>query len=99
MNILRLSTFSLTLALAVFALGYVNPSFANPTGEKHNHGGGGEEPSGGGKALLFDSPNFSCVDGATAPLGGIVRPCHLVREYPPERTVPSCALQAPAKGR
>ncbi len=30
MNILRLSTFSLTLAIAVFALGYANPSFAAP---------------------------------------------------------------------
>jgi len=30
MNILRLSTVSLTLAIAVFALGYANPSFAAP---------------------------------------------------------------------
>ena len=44
MNILRLSTVALTLAIAVFALGYVNPSFAHKTDEKHNHGGGGEEP-------------------------------------------------------
>ncbi len=41
MNILRLSIFSLTLAVAVLALGFVNPSFAHKTGEKHNHGGGG----------------------------------------------------------
>ena len=32
MNILRLSTLSLTLAIAVFALGYVNPSFAGKPG-------------------------------------------------------------------
>lgn len=44
MNILRLSTVALTLAIAVFALGYVNPSFAHKTDEKHNHGGGGEDP-------------------------------------------------------
>ncbi len=30
MNILRLSTLSLSLAIAIFALGYVNPSFAAP---------------------------------------------------------------------
>ncbi len=30
MNILRLSTLSLTLAIAVFSLGYVNPSAAKP---------------------------------------------------------------------
>ncbi len=29
MKILRLSTLSLTLAIAVFALGYANPSFAD----------------------------------------------------------------------
>ena len=39
MNILRLSTLSLTLAIAVFALGY-NPSFAdNPAKGNHPHGG------------------------------------------------------------
>ena len=32
MNILRLSTLSLTLAIAVFALGYVNPSSAAKPG-------------------------------------------------------------------
>ncbi len=40
MNILRLSTLSLTLAIAVFALGY-NPSFADPKdcdGQHCNHG-------------------------------------------------------------
>ena len=42
MSILRLSTLSLTLAIAVFALGYANPSFADPGGGKHNHGGGGD---------------------------------------------------------
>ncbi len=45
MKILRLSTLSLTLAIAVFALSYVNPSFAAPGGGKHNHGGGGDDPS------------------------------------------------------
>ncbi len=41
MNILRLSTLSLTVAIAVFALGY-NPSFAGkPDSEgKHDHGDG-----------------------------------------------------------
>ena len=39
MNILRLSTLSLTLAIAVFALGY-NTSFADkPVNGEHNHGG------------------------------------------------------------
>ena len=44
MNILRLSTLSLTLAIAVFALGYVSPSFADkpgsgPCGQVHcDHG-------------------------------------------------------------
>lgn len=45
MNILRLSTLSLTLAIAVFALGYAAPSFAHKTGEQHNHGGGGGDPN------------------------------------------------------
>ena len=42
MNILRLSTLSLTLAIAAFSLGYVNPSFAGKpdSGGNHNHGGG-----------------------------------------------------------
>ena len=38
MNILRLSTLSVTLAIAVFALGYANPSFADKP--PHDHGGG-----------------------------------------------------------
>jgi len=43
MNILRLSTLSLTLAIAVFALGY-NPSFAdNPNKGNHPHGDGGDK--------------------------------------------------------
>ncbi len=47
MNILRLSTFSLTLAIAVFALGYANPSFAgkkcdaDPNHPSCKDGGGG----------------------------------------------------------
>ena len=42
MNILRLST--LSMAIAVFALGYVNPSYADPP--PHDHGGGnnGDDP-------------------------------------------------------
>ncbi len=74
MNILRLSTLSLTLAVAVFALGY-NPSFADSKNgacapnhcDQHGDdggGGGGDDPSGGGKAFLFDSPQ-NCDDGAT----------------------------------
>lgn len=52
MNILRLSTISLTLAIAVFALGYANPSFAAPKKCAGNPDpippgcGGGEDPSG-----------------------------------------------------
>ena len=38
MSILRLSTLSLTLAIAVFALGYVSPSFADKPDAKNNHG-------------------------------------------------------------
>ena len=37
MNILRLSTLSLTLALAFITLGYVNPSSANKPDSKGNH--------------------------------------------------------------
>ena len=50
MNILRLLTLSLTVALAVVTLGYVNPSFADQPnsdgcGEVHcGHGGGGGDP-------------------------------------------------------
>ena len=56
MNILRLSTVSLTLAIAVFALGYVNPASAAKKGEdctkenphpscsKDDPGGSGGEP-------------------------------------------------------
>ena len=43
MKILRLSTLSLTLAIAAFSLGYVNPSFAGkPVDGEHDHGGGGD---------------------------------------------------------
>ncbi len=43
MNILRLSTLSLTVAIAVFGLGY-NPSFAdNPANGNHPHGGGDQD--------------------------------------------------------
>ncbi len=38
MSILRFSTLSLTLAIAVFALGYVSPSFADKPDDKGNHG-------------------------------------------------------------
>ncbi len=44
MNILRLSTLSLTLAIAVFALGY-NPSFADPPKCGGQHCDHGDEPS------------------------------------------------------
>jgi hypothetical protein len=48
MSILRLSTLSLTLAVAVFALGY-NRSFADkPVNDQHDHGGG-DDP-----ATVFD---------------------------------------------
>ncbi len=42
MKILRLSTLSLTLAIAVFSLGYVNPSFAGKPDSEGNHDHGGE---------------------------------------------------------
>ncbi len=38
MSIVRLSTLSLTLAVAVFAFSYTNPAFADkPSGNVHNH--------------------------------------------------------------
>jgi len=50
MKILRLSTRSLALAIAVFTLGYVNPASADKPGMGgHNHGGGG----GGGTATTY----------------------------------------------
>jgi len=53
MSILRLSTLSLTLAIAVITLGYANPSFADKPGtggcvvtaHEHCHDDGGEDPS------------------------------------------------------
>ena len=60
MNILRLSTLSLALAIAVITLGYVNPSFAAPSCSKNpTHpdcipDGGGGDSSEGGKAFLFE---------------------------------------------
>ena len=42
MSILRLSTFSLTLAIAVMTLGY-NPSFANKPDPVTGHDHGGED--------------------------------------------------------
>ena len=51
MNTVRLSTLSLTIAIAVMTLGYANPSFADPPdGGEHDHGGGG----GGGGDATFD---------------------------------------------
>ena len=52
MRILRLSTLSLTLAVAVFALGYANPSFADkPTCDNNTHCDHGDDGgSGGGDA-------------------------------------------------
>jgi len=43
MNILRLSTLSLTLAIAVFSLGYVSPSIADQPDNLGNHGQHGED--------------------------------------------------------
>ncbi len=44
MNILRLSTLSLILVVAVFAVGYTNPAFADKPGDGgHNHG---DDPGG-----------------------------------------------------
>ena len=69
MNILRLSTLSLALAIAVFALAFANSSSAQgktcaPDDTRPKCTGGGDDPSGGGKAFLFVSPNFTCADGA-----------------------------------
>jgi len=51
MNILRLSTLSLTLAIAVMTLGYANSSFAGPDCDKHpSHASCG----GGGSKTTFD---------------------------------------------
>ena len=44
MNISRVATFSLTLAVAVFALGYVNPSLAGKPDSEGNHDHG-DDPS------------------------------------------------------
>ena len=50
MKILRLSTLSLTLAIAVITLGYANSSFAGPDCEKHpNH----ESCAGGGAQTTY----------------------------------------------
>ena len=46
MNILRLSTLSLALALAVFSLGYVSPSFANKPDPDTGHDHGSEVNTG-----------------------------------------------------
>ena len=67
MKILRLSTLSLSLAIAVFSLGYVNPSFAdNPRGGGHNHGG---DDGGNGKDASYSvviSGAVLGVDGTDA---------------------------------
>ena len=50
MNTVRLSTLSLTIAIAVMTLGYANPSFADkPSNGDHEHGGGG----GGADGAMF----------------------------------------------
>ena len=74
MNILRLSTLSLTLAIAVFTLGLAAaPALANPADSEgcHDHKPCVPDPapSEGGKAFLFVSPNFTCEDGATDTTG------------------------------
>jgi len=53
MSILRLSTLSLTLAIAVFALGY-NPSLAKPKCDDPPCGGGGGGGGGGGEDPATD---------------------------------------------
>ena len=73
MSNLRLSTVSLTLAIAVFALGYANASFAAPKNCVENDPRPScpeddpepdSDPSGGGKSLLFESDDTGCA-GAT----------------------------------
>ena len=76
MNILRLSTLSLALAIAVFALAFANPSSAQgktcapddtrPKCADDTGGGGGDDPSEGGKALLFVIDDaLSCDPGVS----------------------------------
>ncbi len=66
MKILRLSNLSLTLAIAVFALGY-NPSFADKPGsgtclqEHCDHGG--EDPSGLTYTVDLIGPTPQCSRG------------------------------------
>ena len=64
MNTVRLSTLSLTIAIAVMTLGYANPSFANPPddGGGHEHGGGG-----GGRGII---QNCQQVFGLTSRTSG-----------------------------
>ena len=58
MNISRVVTLSLALAVAVFALGSINPSFAHKTDKKHNHGGSGDDST---------LPVGSCADDEELP--------------------------------
>ena len=58
MNISRVTTLSLTLAIAAFSLGYVNPSFAGkPDSDgKHDHGGGSGDGGGDGSGTTVEPP-------------------------------------------
>ena len=76
MNISRLSTLSLGLAIAVFALGYVNPSFADkPIGGEHDHGDDSEFPTGmtiqlSGGAFESVNPTLGVTAEAEVKLSG-----------------------------
>ncbi len=78
MNILRLSTLSLTLAVAVFALGYTNPAFADkPSGGNHNHDGDPGFPTGMtvqliGGAFVFDEGEVGVTPDSEFKLSGNV---------------------------
>ena len=64
MSILRLPTLSLTLATAVFALGYVSPSFANPPPHSHGGGNNGGDPVTYTVNLKGPDPNTPSLRGA-----------------------------------
>ena len=59
MNISRVTTISQTLAIAVFALGYVSPSFADKADNDGNHG-----PHGGGGTGTVTTFSVAVVGGS-----------------------------------
>ena len=76
MKILRLSTFSLTLAVAVFGFGYTNPAFADKPGDGgHNHDDDSGFPTGltvqfSGGAFVSVNPALGVTAEAEVKLSG-----------------------------